>query len=94
LALLAKAGVVNQRRATFNKMAFDFAVRQDPYVLWQRQVRWVVDGKYIASSGVSAGIDMALCLVEKLYGRTCAETIAKETKYSWNADSGAGPCAG
>ena len=93
-ALLANAGVLKKRRATSNKMAFDFAVRQDPDVLWQRHARWVADGKYLTSSGVSAGIDMALCLVEKLYGRACAEIIAKETEYLWNPDPNADPFAG
>lgn len=92
-ALLAKAGVLKQRRATSNKLAFDFAVAQDGDVLWQKQARWVFDGKYVTSSGVSAGTDMALALVEKLYNREQAESIAHWTEYVWNSDPKIDPFA-
>ena len=92
-ALLAKAGVLKQRRATSNKLAFDFAVAQDGDVLWQKQARWVFDGKYVTSSGVSAGTDMALALVEKLYNREQAESIAHWTEYVWNSDPTIDPFA-
>ncbi|MES5323090.1 DJ-1/PfpI family protein [Alcaligenes phenolicus] len=92
-ALLAKAGVLKQRRATSNKLAFDFAVAQDGDVLWQKQARWVFDGKYVTSSGVSAGTDMALALVEKLYSREQAESIAHWTEYVWNSDPTIDPFA-
>lgn len=92
-ALLAKAGILRGRRATSNKIAFEFAANQDQGVLWQKEARWVEDGKYLTSSGVSAGMDMALCLVEKLYGRAYAETTAKETEYLWNDDPNRDPFA-
>ena len=59
-ALLAKAGVLDGVRATTNKLAFAWASSQSAKVLWQRQARWVEDGKFFTSSGVSAGIDLAL----------------------------------
>lgn len=85
-AVLAKAGILSGHKATSNKMAFKFATSQDHDVLWQDHARWVVDGKYITSSGVSAGTDMALGLVEKLYGRAFAERVARQTEYVWNDD--------
>jgi len=85
-AILAKAGILKGLHATSNKLAFDFAVNQDRSVLWQRDARWVVDGKYVTSSGVSAGTDMALGLVERIYNRHMAEKIAHETEYVWNDD--------
>ncbi|WP_152223191.1 DJ-1/PfpI family protein [Pseudomonas sp. SCB32] len=92
-ALLAKAGILTGRRATSNKLAFDFAASQDRGVHWQRNARWVIDGKYVTSSGVSAGTDMALGLVERLYNRQVAEKIAHETEYVWNDDSTQDPFA-
>ncbi|MDF3837724.1 DJ-1/PfpI family protein [Cupriavidus basilensis] len=83
-AILAKAGVLKGRRATSNKLAYEFATSQDRSVLWQGSARWVVDGKYVTSSGVSAGTDMALGLVEIIYNRQVAEKIAHETEYIWN----------
>ncbi len=85
-AVLAKAGILDGRKATTNKLAYKWATSQSAAVLWQRKARWVVDGKYITSSGVSAGTDMALALVEKLYGRTQADGVARFTEYLWNSD--------
>lgn len=85
-ALLAKAGILNARRATTNKQAYQWATSQSTKVHWQGRARWVVDGKYVTSSGVSAGTDMALALVEKLYDRKTADRIADNAEYVWNDD--------
>jgi len=92
-AVLAKAGLLKGRAATSNKLAYKFATSQDPEVHWRSSARWVVDGKYITSSGVSAGTDMALGLVEKLYGRAVAERIAHGAEYAWNDDPANDPFA-
>ncbi|WP_084010155.1 DJ-1/PfpI family protein [Pandoraea oxalativorans] len=92
-ALLAKAGILRGRNATSNKQVFEFAEAQDPGVHWQKNARWVVDGKYVTSSGISAGTDMALGLVEKLYGRRMAEKIAEAAEYQWNDDPTRDPFA-
>lgn len=83
-ALLAKAGLLDGRRATTNKAAFAWVVSQSDKVAWQSQARWVVDGNVMTSSGVSAGTDMALALVEELYGRAIAEQTARRAEYVWN----------
>lgn len=57
-ALLAKAGILDGIRATTNKLAYRWVTAQGPEVLWQAQARWVEDGRFFTSSGVSAGIDM------------------------------------
>ena len=62
-ALLAKAEVLDGLHATTNKMAFAWAASQSEKVQWQKQARWVEDGKVFSSSGVSAGIDMALAVI-------------------------------
>jgi putative intracellular protease/amidase len=57
-ALLARAGLLDGRRATSNKLSFKWVTEQGPAVEWiLRQARWVEDGKFATSSGVSAGID-------------------------------------
>ena len=68
-ALLARTGLLDGRKATSNKAAFRWVMQQGPNVLWQPRARWVVDGKYFTSSGVSAGMDMALALIASLDGR-------------------------
>ena len=92
-ALLAKAGLLDGRRATSNKLAFDWATTQSPRVQWQRQARWVADSPFMTSSGVSAGTDLALALVEHLYDRAIAERIAKTAEYVWNDDPSSDPFA-
>ena len=85
-ALLAKAGLLDGRRATSNKMVFDFARSQSEKVEWVEEARWVEDGPFVTSSGVSAGTDMALAVIAKLWGRDRAEAIANVTEYEWQTD--------
>lgn len=85
-SILARAGVLDGRNATTNKLAFDWVTGQSAKVRWRGKARWVVDGKFVTSSGVSAGTDMALALVEKLYGRQEAEQAAGVAEYQWNDD--------
>lgn len=84
-ALLAASGVLEDRRATSNKMAFEW-VRTTGDAEWAEKARWVPDGRFYTSSGVSAGIDMALGFVSDRYGRELAEGIARRTEYIWNDD--------
>ncbi|HEY4146184.1 DJ-1/PfpI family protein [Pinirhizobacter sp.] len=92
-ALLARAGILDGRKATSNKRRWEFATSQGSMVHWQGRARWVVDGKFITSSGVSAGTDMALALVEMLYGRARAERVAAGAEYTWNDDPSNDPFA-
>src|SRR5438034_9678416 len=68
-ALLARTGLLDDRPATSNKLAWNWVLQQGPRVQWRRQARWVDNGNMITSSGVSAGIDMALSLIARLHSR-------------------------
>ena len=92
-ALLAKAGVLDGLRATSNKQAFAWASSQSEKVQWQQQARWVEDGKVFSSSGVSAGIDMALAVIAKLVSQQAAEDAASFAEYSWQRDANCDPFA-
>ncbi|HEX2465616.1 MAG TPA: DJ-1/PfpI family protein [Thermoanaerobaculia bacterium] len=85
-AILAKAGILDGKKATSNKQMFSFLASQGPAVDWQKSARWVEDGAVITSSGVSAGIDMALSVIAKLFGTETAEQIAAGTEYEWHRD--------
>ena len=91
--LLAKAGLLNGVRATSNKMAWQWATAQGKEVHWVPHARWVEDGRFITSSGVSAGTDMALALIAKLYGKVLAQWVADRAEYRWNQDAGDDPFA-
>jgi putative intracellular protease/amidase len=92
-ALLAKAGLLNQRKATSNKAFYTMLTANGPNVQWVPKARWVEDGNMITSSGVSAGIDMALAVIARLFGPETAESIAQGTEYVWNRDPGNDPFA-
>ena len=86
-ALLAKANVLNGKSATSNKQAFEWVKSINDTVNWVQKARWVVDGKYYTSSGVSAGIDMTLGFVSDRFGEEKANEIAHNIEYVWNSDS-------
>ena len=92
-ALFAKAGLLDGRRATTNKQFFDLVRQQGPKVRWVEQARWVEDGPMVTASGVSAGTDMALAVVARLFGRRVAEQIAELTEYAWQSEPAHDPFA-
>ena len=92
-ALLAAAGILQDRKATSNKIAFDW-VRSAGDAEWIKKARWVRDGNIYTSSGVSAGIDMALGFVADHYGRDAAEENARKAEYLWSCNAVDDPFAG
>ena len=82
-ALLAKAGVLDGHRATSNKQFFSLATGASNRVTWVERARWVDDGRVVTSSGVSAGIDMSLAIISRLFGIETAERIADGAEYTW-----------
>lgn len=85
-ALLAKAGVLDGRRATSNKQVFELARSQSDRVQWVERARWVEDGPFFTSSGVSAGTDMSLAVIARLFGGEAAETVVRAAEYTWHRD--------
>ncbi len=85
-ALLAKTNLLNGLKATSNKRAFEWVKSMNPNVQWINRARWVADGKFYTSSGISAGIDMALGFVADRIGFKKATDIAESIEYVWNSD--------
>jgi transcriptional regulator GlxA family with amidase domain len=83
-ALLARAGLLDGRRATTNKAAFDWVISQSDEVDWQKQARWVKDERFFTSSGVSAGIDMSLALIAEITDLDTATQVAIWSEYEWH----------
>lgn len=92
-ALLARAGLLDGKRATSNKRAFDWVTQTGPRVDWVYHARWVEDGRFWTSSGVSAGMDMTLALIAHLLGRPAAENAADWAEYTWHRDADRDPFA-
>jgi transcriptional regulator GlxA family with amidase domain len=91
--LLARAGLLDGRRATTNKRSFAWVVEQGPRVTWVREARWVEDGAFVTSAGVSAGIDMSLGVIAKLVSTEAAERVADAMEYEWHRDAAWDPFA-
>ncbi|MCH5716408.1 DJ-1/PfpI family protein [Niabella hibiscisoli] len=86
-ALLARTGLLDHKKATSNKRAFAWVSGNGPHVQWNKAARWVVDGKFYTSSGVSAGIDMCLGFLRDRYGIEFVRKLATEIEYNWVEDS-------
>jgi transcriptional regulator GlxA family with amidase domain len=63
--LLARAGVLDGRRATTNKWLWTACTSTSAKVDWIPVARWVVDGNIWTASGVSAGIDCMAAFIGK-----------------------------
>jgi transcriptional regulator GlxA family with amidase domain len=50
-------------------------------------------GQYVTSSGVSAGTDMALAVIERLFGAELAEQVMNYTEYQWHRQADDDPFA-
>lgn len=87
-ALLAKTGLLDNKKATSNKLAFEWVKSINTKVLWIGKARWVADQKYYTSSGVSAGMDMTLGFIAERFGAAKAQEIAEHIEYIWNSDPG------
>ncbi|MFH8791395.1 GlxA family transcriptional regulator [Streptomyces sp. NPDC017941] len=75
--LLARAGLLDGRRATTHWAYCDTLARNHPEVEVDPDPIYVRDGHVATSAGVTAGIDLALALVEEDLGRDTALTVAR-----------------
>jgi putative intracellular protease/amidase len=85
-ALLARTGLLDEREATSNKIAFAWVNTNGTNVKWNKKARWTVDGKYYTSSGVSAGMDMTLGFLADQHGIEFARKLAFEIENNWIED--------
>jgi transcriptional regulator GlxA family with amidase domain len=76
--LLAQAGLLTGKKATTHWLARDTLKSLGAKPVDER---FVIDGKFATSAGVSAGIDLALELVRRIAGEDCAKTIQLEIEY-------------
>lgn len=81
--LLARAGLLEGLEATTHHRCLD-RLRELAPGCSVRSDRRVIDcGSVVTSGGISAGIDMALHMVERFCGRTQAEAAARYMEYDW-----------
>ena len=81
--LLAKAGLLDGRRATTHWEDLEELRRLFPAVRVEAGASWVDQGDRVTSAGISAGLDMSLHLVSRLGGQELAERTARQMDYVW-----------
>lgn len=75
--ILAEAGLLDGRRATTHWTACEHMQARHPEVRVEPDPIFVKDGSIYTSAGVTAGIDLALALVEEDLGARVARTVAR-----------------
>lgn len=79
---LARAGLLDGRRATATKGTWNQVTRHGKNVTWVPSARWVQDGKVWTSSGVSAGMDMMVAFLRHIYGDPVVNKSVNEVEYA------------
>jgi transcriptional regulator GlxA family with amidase domain len=75
---LAASGLMDGRRATTHwRLAAD-AARRFPKVKIEPNAIFIKDGPFYTSAGMTAGIDLALALIEEDHGPALAMTVARQ----------------
>jgi transcriptional regulator GlxA family with amidase domain len=78
--LLARAGLLDGRRATTHWGSFGLLASLGRDITVDREARFVDDG-VLTSAGVASGMDLALHVVERLFGRAVADETARYIEY-------------
>ncbi len=75
---LAPFGLLDERRVTTHWRFADDVARRFPKLRVEPNALFLKDGPFYTSAGVTAGIDLALALIEEDFGRKLALTVARE----------------
>jgi transcriptional regulator GlxA family with amidase domain len=79
--VLAKTGLLSGKSAITFHAAFGNFAMQFPDIHLKRGARFVEDGNLASAGGLSSGIDLALRVVERYYGRDVAQKTAYNMEY-------------
>jgi transcriptional regulator GlxA family with amidase domain len=75
---LAETGLLDGRRVATHWRFTEALARQYPALRVDADALFVKDGKFYSSAGITAGIDLALALIEEDYGPRAALAVARE----------------
>ena len=76
--VLAQAGLLDGRRATTHWLLARDLQRRFPKVKMEEDRIFIIDGAIWTSAGMTAGVDLALAMVEKDLGADIARMVAKK----------------
>jgi len=81
--LLGFAGLLDGLHATTHWRSLDWMRDSFPSVTVEYDKHFVEDGRVFTSAGISAGIDMALKVVERYFGADIARATARHMEYAY-----------
>jgi transcriptional regulator GlxA family with amidase domain len=83
---VASTGLLDQHRATGHWASLPGLRKKYPGTTWVPDRRYVIDGRLVTTTGVSAAIPTSLMLIERIAGRAAAERIARRIAVAdWNS---------
>jgi len=85
--ILAQAGLLENLEVTTHWENIEELRESYPNINVVDSCRWVDEGKFVSSGGISAGIDMSLHLVSRLAGLELAEKTARQMEFEWRKNS-------
>ncbi len=85
--ILAKTGLLDGMTATTFYDLIDGLPTIAPKVKVVRDRRYVDNGKFITTAGISSGIDGSLYVVSKMFSKARAQMVALNMEYNWQPDS-------
>ncbi|MEZ4611993.1 MAG: hypothetical protein R2838_17410 [Caldilineaceae bacterium] len=80
---MAKGGLLDGKAVTTHWASIERMRADFPGLEVREATRWVDAGDVVSSAGVSAGIDMALYVVARLYGADVAAETARNIEYDY-----------
>ncbi|WP_224367516.1 DUF7576 family protein [Hyalangium versicolor] len=79
--VLASAGILDGKQATTHHSALGMLAANYPKVDVKRGARFVDSGRVATAGGLTSGVDLALHVVERTFGRKVAEATATQLEY-------------
>jgi transcriptional regulator GlxA family with amidase domain len=82
--ILAQAGLLDGQTATTTAGFIDLLKTVAPRTKVVADQRFVDNGKIITTAGLSSGIDGALHIIDRVFGRGESQFVAVNTEYNWD----------
>lgn len=79
--MVADAGLLNGRQATSHHTMLPVLEKSHPEARWVRGLRFVEDGRFISSAGVTSGVDATLYTLQRFIGREATLETARRVGY-------------
>jgi putative intracellular protease/amidase/YHS domain-containing protein len=89
--VLASSGLLDGRSVTTHHEALDQLQRRFPAIRVRRDVRFVEGPRLATAAGLTSGIDLALRVVERYFGRAIAQQTAsymEHESHAWDVSKG------